>query len=581
MSQYQENNSQENNTGHMYSYMGDKTNNDNNNKEEGDAIRRSIASGNPNYNYQQANEKPDLNYQYSGVINNPNNYGGAYRTSVEQEKNDTYNPFLNWVPYIVFGAVEVLVITLIGCLYQWDMRNHPDYSLTNLIKIENRTEFDKIIVTATEDELNYYDGIFRDINIFVFVGFGMFHSLLKRYAWTATTINMVAIALSFQIGLFTNLLWANAFRESWKSGILNYENFIKAIFNSCTILVSLGCVLGKLSPVQYFIMIVFETVISSLNFQLCDIKLEAIDVGGALYIHTFGAIYGIAIYMVLFCSTKMKTNINKYKYFNISNYFSNITSFIGVMFLFFYFPSFNSSLVTTNNARYRAAISTYLSLTGSLVASFILSAFLNKGRFVIEQILFGCFSGGVIISGCCSINVDYWAALLIGCLCGVITVTMLNFVKSYFIEWGFNDIYNTIIVHGIPGLLGAFITSMMIGNIDNRTGDTDYHYVLVNDVNRENNIQAGVQIGAIFINLGISFISGIATGYLMKVSSCGRIEYYFTDSEFFENEKNIIDNLEQYQFYYGEINRASLFQNKLDFALPRISDDRASGPNYN
>jgi ammonia channel protein AmtB len=186
-----------------------------------------------------------------------------------------------------------------------------------------------------------------------------------------------------------------------------------------------------------------------------------------------------------------------------------------------------------------------------------------------------------MISGCCSICIDYWAALLIGFICGAITVTMLSLVKKFFIEWGFNDIFNIIIVHGIPGLLGAFLTAIMIGDIKKRADDVDYHYILQNDINRSNEIQAGIQIGAIFISLGISFISGIATGYLMKVSSCGRIEYYFTDSEFFENEKNIIDNLEQNQFYYGEINRLSLFQNKMDFPLPRVSDPRASSPNYN
>jgi ammonium transporter Rh len=442
-----------------------------------------------------------------------------------------------------------------------------------------KLNFNDTIYRATEEELNTYDGIFRDINIMTFAGFGMFHTLLKRYSWTSITINMMGIAFSFQIGLFTNLLWENAFKENWKKGVLNFQTFIKSIISSCSIIISLGCVLGKLSSTQYIILIIIETIMSSLNFQLCDAKLKVIDVGGSLYIHTFGAIFGIAIYMVLFCSQKMKSQVLSQNYFNKSNYFSNITSFIGVMFLICYFPSFNTALALDNGARYRASINTYFSIAGSIIGSFITSALFNKGKIFFEHILFGCFSGGVIISGCCSVCLDHWAALLIGFLCGGIIVTLLSLLKPYFIQWKFYDIYNIIIIHCIPGILGAFITSMMIGDIKRRKDD--YYLILLNDMERENNIQAGIQVGAIFITIGLSFISGIASGYLMKISTCGKVIHFFTDSELFENDKNIIDNLEQNQFYSGPINRASLFQNKIDFPPSRASDIRASHPSYN
>ena len=109
------------------------------------------------------------------------------------------------------------------------------------------------------------------------------------------TISMMAIALSFQIGLFSNLLWANAFKEKWIKGLLNFRTFIKSIINCCSVLVSFGCVLGKLTNIQYLIMIILETIMCSLNFQLCHVKLKAIDVGGSLYIHTWGAIFGLSI----------------------------------------------------------------------------------------------------------------------------------------------------------------------------------------------------------------------------------------------------------------------------------------------
>lgn len=577
----QENSSQHNNTGNMYSYKDD--NDINNPKElEAGAIRRSLGEGNPNAVFHQPSYNP-AQYAQNNI------YEGNEKIMQNQINNsDSKNPYLKLIPYFIFGIVEIIMIILIGCLFKWDQRNDPDnfYIDTINYNYDNSTNEEKnfsiILKEAIDLELNIYDGLFRDINIMVFVGFGMLHTLLKKYSWTSMAINMMAIAFSFQIGLFSNLLWANAFKERWKKGLLNFESLIKSIINSCTVLVSLSCVIGKLSITQYVVMIIIETLLCSLNFQLCDVKLQSIDVGGALYIHTFGTLFGLAVYMVLFCSKKMKSTISEFNNFNNSNYFSNITSFIGVIFLWCYFPSFNTGLVVSDNSRYRSSINTYFSLTGSTVGSFIASGLFNKGRINFEHILFGCYSGGVIISGCCSVCIDHFAALIIGFLCGLICVSFISQLKPYFIKWGFHDIYNIIAIHGIPGLLGAFITPMMISDIKRRTDKIDYHYILMN-MERDNKIQAGVQIGAIFITLGISFISGIATGYLMKVSKCGSIKYLFTDSEIFENEDNIIDNLEQNQFYYGEFNRASLFQNQMEFApqMPRLSDARGSQPSYN
>lgn len=572
-----ENSKQQNdNSGNMYSYQDDNKIN-NPNELEAQAIRRSIGNGNPNADIGQ----PSYNPEYSPYLKDMNK-GNVQIVQSQTNYYSSNNSCVDWVPYILFGFLELLFILLIGVCFKWDIRNEPKYHyIENEIKIlrkeepnGNKTDLNWIIYNTTEEDLNTYDGIFKDINVMIFVGFGMFHTLLKRYSWTSITINMMAIALSFQIGLFTNLLWKNAFKESWKKGVLNFKTFIESNIISCSVLVSLGCVLGKLTPTQYILMIVFETIVSSLNFQLCDTKLKAIDVGGSLYIHTFGTIFGIAIYLVQFCSKKMKSKVLSQNHYNKSYYFSNVTSFIGVLFLCFYFPSFNSGLALDNDQRYRATINTYLSIAGSIIGSLIASGIFFKGRIVIEHILFGCFSGGVIISGCCSVCIDLWASLLIGFLCGGITTTLLIYLKPFLIKWQFYDIYNIIIIHGIPGILGALITSMVIGGFNLRKEDS--FFVMLNDSDRSNSVQAGIQIGAIFITLGLSFVSGIAIGYLMKVSNCGKIEQFFTDSEFFVNEPNVIDNLEYNQFYDGIINRASLFQNRIS----RLSDIKGSQPSY-
>ena len=53
--------------------------------------------------------------------------------------------------------------------------------------------------------------------------------------------------------------------------------------------------------------------------------------------------------------------------------------------------------------------------------------------------------------------------LLIGFLCGLICVSFISQLKSYFINGDFMIYNNDIEIHGILGLLGSFIILMMIG----------------------------------------------------------------------------------------------------------------------
>ena len=549
----------------MYSYKSGNNNNinknesnsndtnENNNKVpiyESDAIRRS-------YPNNKDNKEININNQYSNKFqsnmlknNNINNYnsgsfvGRSSQISIELPQDS----ILHWSFILIYIILEVILIIVIATLFDWDKRNHPNYSCIEYKENDTDISILNSIYKETEKELSTYYGLFRDINIMAFVGFGMLHTLTQGNTWTSIAFDILSIVLSFQISLFFNLIFENAFKESWNNGVLNFDTFIKAIFNSCAILVSLGAVHGKISHIQYLVLIISETILSSLNLKLCDVKLKIIDTGGGLYIHTFGALFGIAIYIVLFRSKKKRARLSAYNRANITNYLSNITCFVGVLFILNYLPSFNSGLALSDDGRYRAAINTYFSIIGSIVMSFIITGFIYNGKFIYEYILFGSFSGGIIISTCCSVCLDHWAALLIGMLCGLICIILFKYLNELFLELGYYDIYNIIIVHGIPGILGAFISSMFISDLDHRVDN--YYNILLKDMERTNRAQAGIQIAAIFITCAISFVGGITVGFLIKVSRCGKIKEYFDDNEFFYgkldgefNNNNFNDNM--------------------------------------
>ena len=550
----------------MYSYKSGNNNNninknesnsndtnENNNKVpiyESDAIRRS-------YPNNIDNKEININNQYSNKFqsnmlknNNVNNYnsgsfvGRSSQISIELPQDS----ILHWSFILIYIILEVILIIVIATLFDWDKRNNPKYSCIEYKENDTDISILNSIYKETEKELSTYYGLFRDINIMAFVGFGMLHTLTQGNTWTSIAFDILSIVLSFQISLFFNLIFENAFKESWNNGVLNFDTFIKAIFNSCAILVSLGAVHGKISHIQYLVLIISETILSSLNLKLCDVKLKIIDTGGGLYIHTFGALFGIAIYIVLFRSKKKRARLSAYNRANITNYLSNITCFVGVLFILNYLPSFNSGLALSDDGRYRAAINTYFSIIGSIVMSFIITGFIYNGKFIYEYILFGSFSGGIIISTCCSVCLDHWAALLIGMLCGLICIILFKYLNELFLELGYYDIYNIIIVHGIPGILGAFISCMFISDLDHRVDN--YYNILLKDMERTNRAQAGIQIAAIFITCAISFVGGITVGFLIKVSRCGKIKEYFDDNEFFYgkldgefNNNNFNDNM--------------------------------------
>lgn len=80
----------------------------------------------------------------------------------------------------------------------------------------------------------------------------------------------------------------------------------------------------------------------SLNEQILVEKFHIKDIGGSMVIHTFGAYYGVGA-SFFFQNTKALKSENA-----VSSYNSNIFAFIGSIFLWMYWPSFNAVLAGSN-----------------------------------------------------------------------------------------------------------------------------------------------------------------------------------------------------------------------------------------
>jgi ammonium transporter Rh len=93
-------------------------------------------------------------------------------------------------------------------------------------------------------------------------------------------------------------------------------------------------------------------------------------------IHTFGAYEGIAISLVL--GRVLRPDSKPH-----SNYFSNVFAFIGTLFLWMYWPSFNFGVfATTQYTKTQIITNTILALTGSCLGTFMMSSGL-KNKFTL------------------------------------------------------------------------------------------------------------------------------------------------------------------------------------------------------
>lgn len=84
------------------------------------------------------------------------------------------------------------------------------------------------------------------------------------------------------------------------------------------------------------------------------------DVGGSITVHAFGAYFGLAVSLML-RPGKEQNEAGKYEG---ANYTSDIFAMVGTLFLYVYWPSFNSVLAD-GSGQERAILNTYLSLAAA------------------------------------------------------------------------------------------------------------------------------------------------------------------------------------------------------------------------
>ena len=189
----------------------------------------------------------------------------------------------------------------------------------------------------------------------VYVGFGFLMTFLRAHSWTSIAFNWITAAWAWLCaGLWIGLwerVWHNHFEHHPIE--LTIRSMIDADFGAATVLITMGALLGKVNAYQLLFVATVETCFAA------------------------GGLFG------LMCSWAYKNPKDSEQKLAMSSYHSNVFGFIGTLFLWLYWPSFNGALQVGNNKQ-RAIINTTYSLVCSSFSGLIMSMVLHKGKMNIE-----------------------------------------------------------------------------------------------------------------------------------------------------------------------------------------------------
>lgn len=385
---------------------------------------------------------------------------------------------------------------------------------------------------ADVDTNQSYYPMYQDVNVMMLIGFGFLMTYIKKHSWSALVYTFFINAIVVQLYILLSNFWLKVFHGHWEEKIyVEEKEFTAASYSVAAILIAFGGVLGKVGPLELIVMALIGIVGYTLNEKLVYEVLHTIDAGGSTAIHVFGAYFGLSVSFVI-CKKYKPLNAVETTYGNI------IFAMIGTLFLWMFWPSFNAGYFPESEFHRSLIISnTIVSLTGSCLSTFATSSLLRK-KFNMEDIINATLAGGVAIGACSGVVANMGVSLTIGIIAGFLSnISYAKLLER--LEHGFLGIHDTCGIHnlhGIPGLMGGFTSAMVIASYQTWPGfDSDYaSYMHVVAAERTYSQQAGIQVGATFMSMGIGIAFGLLAGAVIYPFYHQETQDFFDDNHYFE-----------------------------------------------
>ncbi|XP_014234560.1 ammonium transporter Rh type A isoform X2 [Trichogramma pretiosum] len=446
--------------------------------------------------------------------------------------------------------IQICVIVLTGVLVTYGPDTRPDSS-------RSRSAM-PYYVPPTEkpetDPTSIYP-MYQDVHVMIFIGFGFLMTFLRRYGQSAIGLTFLLGAILVQVAILCDGIFKIG--DNGKAP-LSLDSLLNADVAVAAPLISMGALLGKTTYMQLIVMGIIELVVYTLNKYIGEQHLLVVDDGGSIFVHAFGAYFGLAVSFVFGLRDKPKSQAHELEG---SSYQSDIFAMIGTIFLWLFWPSFNSATLHGDEQR-RAIVNTLLSIAASCVISFAVSALVSKrNKFDMVHVQNSTLAGGVAIGTAAGMMCQPVGALTIGAISGVISVLGYKHLTPWMQNrLRIHDTCGVHNLHGMPAVLAGLFGALLAG----LATEADYNYALyeifparipslgqnlteINNSyqlslrpgpNRTAGMQASYQLLALAVTLVVAIVSGLVTGLILRLPLCGSLteEQKFNDSVNWEIE---------------------------------------------
>ncbi|XP_067880484.1 ammonium transporter Rh type A-like isoform X2 [Heterodontus francisci] len=396
-------------------------------------------------------------------------------------------------------TLEALLIILYGFFVTYDNGANSTFAPNN---------------TANPDPFYKIYPSFQDVHVMVFVGFGFLMTFLKKYGFSSVGFNLLIAAFALQWGTLMQGWLHHSDNGKIK---VNIFSLINADFSAATVLISFGAVLGKTSPVQLLILTLLEVTIFACNEHVVTGILKAKDVGASMTIHAFGAYFGLAVTRVLYRPGLKGGHENEG-----SVYHSDLFAMIGTLFLWMFWPSFNSAIVESPDGQYRAIINTYYSLAACVLTAYAFSSLVDKkGKLDMVHIQNATLAGGVAAGTSADMMIYPFGSLLIGFIAGIISTVGFKYLTPIFAsKLNIHDTCGVHNLHGMPGIIGGLAGVIAAAMASKNVYGKGLH--LTFPETRTAIEQAGYQAAGLGATLVLALIGGTITGFILRIPFWGQ-----------------------------------------------------------
>jgi ammonium transporter Rh len=353
--------------------------------------------------------------------------------------------------------------------------------------------------------------MFSGVEIMMFVGFGYLMTFMKWYGISAVGFTMVVTAIGLQWVVLTESFfhqWMELANDAeWHVIDVNMYLLLDCLYAVSAVLITYGALIGKVSPLQIFVVTIIELLLHSVNYKVILGGLYVSDLGGTYIDHMFGAYFGLAVAYML----------GKPKSEPSGGQTPDLFSLIGTLFLWVYWPSFVAGAAEPGSPQQQTAIvHTILALASSTVTAFIFSSLLNEKRqFRAVDIQNATLAGGVAVGTVANMAIQPVGAVAVGCVASIVSTYGFNVIQPKLEALGVHDTCGIHNLHAMPSIVGA-ICSIIACAITAGDDEKLQENSLWQTDNTKSADQWWRQLVGMFAVLAFAIITGLLTGFLLK-----------------------------------------------------------------